>query len=184
MDNTNNSLPISVLNGHDYDYWSIKMRTILIGKSLSNIVEAGYEEPADWSTLQATASQAKKETKKKNSLTLYRIQFSLNKSLFPGIVDAISAKEAWKSLQEAHQGSDQVTMVKLQTLKREFKNLKMQEVESVSKYCARVKDVVNKMATLFERLNKEIVVKKVLRILTPRWNHVALIIKEIKYLTT
>jgi hypothetical protein len=53
-----------------------------------------------------------------------------------------------KNLQEAYQGNDQVKVIKLQTLKREFENLKMQEAENVSDYCVRVKDVVNTIATL------------------------------------
>jgi hypothetical protein len=61
-------------------------------------------------------------------------------------------------------------------LKREFENLKMQEAENVSDYCVRVKDIVNKMATLREIVDKEVLNKKVLRSLTPRWNHVAIII--------
>jgi hypothetical protein len=69
-------------------------------------------------------------------------------------------------------------------LKREFQNLKMQEAENVSDYCVRVKDVVNKMATLREIVEKEVLIKKVLRSLTPRWTHVAIIIEESKDLST
>lgn len=56
----------------------------------------------------------------------------------------------------------------MQTLKREFKNLKMQEAESVSEYYVRVKDVVNKMATIGEIVNSEVLIKKVLWTLTPK----------------
>ena len=48
----------------------------------------------------------------------------------------------------------------------------------------RVKDVVNKMATLGEIVDKEVWIRKVLRSLTPRWNHVSIIIKESKDLST
>ena len=59
----------------------------------------------------------------------------------------------------------------------------MQEAESVSDYCVRVKDVVNKMATLGENVSTEVLIKKVLRSLTHRWNHVAIIMEESKDLT-
>ena len=46
-----------------------------------------------------------------------------------------------------------------------------------------VKDVVNKMATLGEAVSNEVLFKKVLRSLTHRWNHVAIIMEESKDLT-
>jgi hypothetical protein len=60
----------------------------------------------------------------------------------------------------------------------------MQEAENVSDYCVRVKDVVNKMTTLGEIVDKKVLIKKVLRSLTPRRNHVAIIIEERKDLST
>ena len=59
----------------------------------------------------------------------------------------------------------------------------MQEAESISDYCVRVKDVLNKMATLEEIVSNEVLIKKVLRSLTHRWNHVAIIMEESKDLT-
>ena len=59
----------------------------------------------------------------------------------------------------------------------------MQEVESISDYYVRVKDVINKMATLGEMVSNEVIIKKVLISLTPIWNNVAIILEEIKDLT-
>ena len=59
----------------------------------------------------------------------------------------------------------------------------MQEAESISDYCVRVKDMVNKMATLGEAVSNEVLIKKVLISLTHRWNHVAIIMEESKDLT-
>ena len=120
-----NSLPIPEFNGSDYDYWCIKMMTFLIGKDLWEIVETGYAEPEDWTTLNANDRVAKKESRRKNAQALFHIQIALDKSLFPRIAGAKTVADAWKTLQEAYQGSDQVKVVKLQTLKREFENLKM-----------------------------------------------------------
>lgn len=114
---------------------------------------------------------------------MFHIQIALDKSLFPRISRAKTTKDTWDTLQEDYQGSDQVKVVKLQTLKRDFENLKIQEVESVSDYCVRVKDVVNKMATLGETVSNEVLIKKVLRYLTHRWHHVSIIMEESKDLT-
>eukprot|EP00253_Pinus_taeda_P002965 PITA_02965 len=137
-------------DGNDYDYWCIKMLTFFIGKDLWEIVESGYEEPADWNAFTANERTTRKEARKKNAQALFHIQIALDKSLCPRMSGAKTAKVAWETLQEAYQGSDQVKVVKLQTIKRDFENLKMQEAESISDYCVRVKDVVNKMATLGE----------------------------------
>lgn len=60
----------------------------------------------------------------------------------------------------------------------------MQEFEKLSDNCVRFKNVVNKMATLGEILNSEVLIKKLLWTLTPKWKHVAIIIEERKDLTT
>lgn len=70
--------------------------------------------------------------------------------------------------------------VTLQTLKRDFENLKKKEEESVGDYCVRVQDCVDKMKTLGEIVTNEVMVKKVLRSLLPKWNDVAITIEESK----
>lgn len=144
--------------GNDYDYWCIKMLTLFIGKYLWEIVESRYEEPADWNALIANERTTRKEARKKNAQAFFHIQITFDKSLFPRISGEKTAKDAWETLQEAYQGSDQVKVVKIQTLKREFENFKMKEAKSVSDYCVRVNDVVNKMATLGETINNEVLI--------------------------
>jgi len=54
----------------------------------------------------------------------------------------------------------------------------MKEDDNVGDYCVRVKDVVNEMATLGEILKIEVVGKKVLISLYPKWNYIAIIIEQ------
>ena len=152
-------MSVPEFDGNDYNYWCIKMLTFLIGKYLWEIFELDYEEPTDWNALTSNERTTRKEARKKNAQALFHIQIALDKSLFPRISGAKTAKAAWETLQEAYQGSDQVKVVKLQTLRREFENSKMQEAESISDYCVRVKDVVNKMATLGEVVSNEVLIK-------------------------
>jgi len=51
-------------------------------------------------------------------------------------------------------------------------------------YFVWAKAIVNKMATLSDDLEKYLVIKKVLRVLFPKWDNVALVIKETKDLST
>ena len=59
----------------------------------------------------------------------------------------------------------------------------MQEGEKVRDYCVRVNDVVNKLATLGDTIDKQVVIKNVVRSLTTRSNHIAIVIEEIKNVT-
>ena len=113
-----NNLQIPEFDGVDYQYWSIKKKTFLIGKDFWEIVESGYEEPADWNTLQPNDRRLKKEAEKKNTMALFHTQMALEKSLFPKIVDAQTTKEAWKTLKDAYHRNEQIKVMKLQTLKR------------------------------------------------------------------
>ena len=60
----------------------------------------------------------------------------------------------------------------------------MQASEMVGDYYVRVDACVDKMKTLGEEVPNVDIVKKVLRTLLPRWNHVAIIIEESKDLST
>jgi hypothetical protein len=115
MSNTN-SLPIPEFNGCDYDYCYIKMMTLFIGKDLWEIVETGYVEPEDWTTLNANDRVAKKESRRKNAQALFHIHIALDKILFPRIAGAKTTTDDWKTLQESYQRSYHVKVVKLQTL--------------------------------------------------------------------
>lgn len=184
MTSVNNSLPIPEFNGAKYEYWSIRMKTLLIGKGLWNIVVTSYTEPVDWSILNEAARKAKEEDQKKNSLALSHIQSALAENLFPRIASCRTALEAWKALKDAYQGNTQVKQVRLQTFKREFENLRMKENEAIGDYCVRVKAIVDQIETLGEEVKPEVVVKKVLRTLLRKWDHIAIIIEESKDLST
>ena len=69
MDFGVNSLPIPEFNGKYYEYWALKMKHLLIGKGVWDIIEDGYVE-LDWATLPQVDGTAKREAQKKNSYLL------------------------------------------------------------------------------------------------------------------
>ncbi|KAJ0021731.1 hypothetical protein Pint_31219 [Pistacia integerrima] len=69
-------------------------------------------------------------------------------------------------------------MVKLQTYRRDFENLLMQNNESVQDYLSHVSTLVNKMKSCGEKITDEIVVAKILRSLTLKFEHVVAAIEE------
>lgn len=62
--------------------------------------------------------------------------------------------------------------------------MKQEEKETTRDYCVRVKAIINKMSTLGEKIEKEVVIKKVLITLIEKFDHDALIIEEKKYLSS
>ena len=93
-------------------------------------------------------------------MALSYIQATLDRSIFPRILACVSTQEAWAALREGYQGSLKVKEVKLQTLRREFENMMQEEKETIREYCVRVKAIVNKMATLGEKTEKEVVSRR------------------------
>jgi len=69
------------------------MKRLVIGKGLWDIIEDGYVDP-DWATLSQADRPTKREAQKKNSFTIYHIQSTLYKRLFPRIASCNTKKDA------------------------------------------------------------------------------------------
>ncbi|KAL0425549.1 UNVERIFIED_CONTAM: Retrovirus-related Pol polyprotein from transposon TNT 1-94 [Sesamum radiatum] len=101
--------------------------------------------PEDSST-SSSAEKGKLENKKaKDSEALYYIQTAVADHIFPRISVATSAKEAWSILQKEYQGSAKVRIIKLQTLRRDFENMKMKDSETIDEYYTKVRELVNQL---------------------------------------
>ncbi|XP_017420324.1 uncharacterized protein LOC108330347 [Vigna angularis] len=74
--------------------------------------------------------------------------------------------------------------VKLQELRRQFEILIMDEGETVAEYLDKVQELVNKMRACKDAISYEYIVDKILRTLTPRFDHVVVAIEEARNLET
>lgn len=83
------------------------MKTLLMGKGLWEIVENGYVELDDWSSLGGKERRIKKE-EHLNYLALLNIRKSMKKNVFPLVAGCRIAWEAWKKLQVCF-GGDKTT---------------------------------------------------------------------------
>ncbi|KAK2988781.1 hypothetical protein RJ640_025940 [Escallonia rubra] len=85
------------------------MKTLFISPGLGSFVQNGYEQPID-SAAFATWSENKKkqyyENQMKDAKALLYIQQGVSKTIFPRIMAATVAKEAWDILQNEFKGSD------------------------------------------------------------------------------
>ncbi|CAL5340443.1 unnamed protein product [Camellia sinensis] len=166
---------IPVFKGEGYGFWSIRMMTLFKSQDLWDLVEQGYADPDEETRL--------KENKKKDSKALVIIQQAVYDSIFSRIAAATTSKQAWSTLQKEFQGDSKVIMVKLQSLRRDFETLYMKNGESIADFLSRVMTIVSQMRSYGEKISDETVVAKVLRSLTPKFDHVVAAIEESKDLS-
>jgi len=90
---------------------------------------------------------------------------------------------AWDILETSYQGVSKVKTVKLQNLRRDFKNLKMKDNESVDTFRTQVMSVVNQLRQYGDDVENKRVIEKVLRSLPKKFEPVVVPIEEFKDLS-
>ncbi|GKV09408.1 hypothetical protein SLEP1_g20916 [Rubroshorea leprosula] len=179
MASNSNSLNLSqslvpIFNGENYVFWSTKMKTFFVSQDLWDLVENGFAE-----TEKSPAAEVK-DLRKKDAKALLVLQQAVTDSIFPLIANATKSKEAWTILNQEFYGDDKVTIVKLQTLRKEFENLCMKGSESVQDFFSRVSVIINQLKTYGDQVDDRKVVEKVLRCLPSKFDHVVAAIEESK----
>ena len=94
------------------------------------------------------------------------------------VIQYKSAKEIWDKIVLSYEGDEQVKQAKLQTLRIQYENLKMHNDESVANYFLHVDEIVNFMRNLGEEIKEAVVVEKVLRSLSPKFESKVSAIEE------
>ncbi|ONH94878.1 hypothetical protein PRUPE_7G037100 [Prunus persica] len=124
-----NSLPLPIFTRENYDFWNIKMKTYFMSQENSTVQQL---------------RQLKKD-QQKDAKALLSFQQALHDTIFPRIMGATTAKKAWNTLKEEFQGNVKAHAVKLQTLRRDFENIKMKGSETTQDYYAKLKEIVNQL---------------------------------------
>src|ERR1700733_7349736 len=164
-----------VFDGTNFNYWKVRVTAYLqsLGTKVWNIVETGYAFP---STTPTDADEKKNyETNAKAVSTLLGC---ISQTEFMKVMHYKSAKEIWEKIVTSYEGDEQVKRAKLQTLRIQYETLKMYNDESVANYFLRVDEVVNCMKKLGEEIKEAIVVEKVLRSLSPKFESKVSTIEE------
>lgn len=177
MANAFNNLPgvLPVLDEKNYDRWHKQMKVLFGFQDVLEVVNSGVEELA----AEATEAQraAHKELKKKDYKALFLIHQCVNSSIFERVSEATSSKEAWDNLSRAFAGAEKLKKVRLQTLRRQYENLQM-EKESIAEFFTKVVTITNNMKNCGETLTDQVIVEKILRSLTPRFDHMVITLEE------
>ncbi|XP_016576415.2 uncharacterized protein LOC107874033 [Capsicum annuum] len=134
-----------IFTGENYHIWVIKMKAYLKALSLWEAVES-KNDPLPLGP-NPTIAQMKnyEDTKSKKPNALTCLHPTLLDVIFIRIMACKTPKEVWEKLKEEFDGSDRVKSVKLLTLKREFRMLRMKEGDTVKEYSAKLLEIINKI---------------------------------------
>ncbi|KAA0037776.1 gag-pol polyprotein [Cucumis melo var. makuwa] len=160
----------SVLDGKKYSYW--KPRMIFFIKTLNGktwrAFVIGYEpsmvtvDGVSVSKPKVNWIEAEEQASVGNARAINAIFNGVDLNVFKLINSCTTAKEAWKILEVAYEGTSKVKISRLQLITSKFEALKMTEDESVSEYNQRVLEIANDPLLLDERISESKIVRKVL----------------------
>ncbi|TYK18161.1 gag-pol polyprotein [Cucumis melo var. makuwa] len=119
-----------------------------------------------------------------NARAINAIFNSVDLNVFKLINSCSTAKEAWRILEVAYEGTSIVKISRLQLITSKFEALKMSEDESVSEYNERVLKIANESLLLGEKIPDSKIVRKVLRSLPRKFDMKVTAIEEAHDITT
>jgi hypothetical protein len=122
--------------------------------------------------------------KKKDFKALFIIHQCVDADNFEKVGDCETSKEAWDILSQSFGGAEKVKEVRLLTHKRQYKLLQMEENESIADFFTRVTRLMNQIKVCGEVITTKFVVAKILRSLTPKFDHLVVAIEESKDLSS
>ncbi|KAK2355926.1 putative mitochondrial protein [Trifolium repens] len=167
---------ILVLDGKNWDRWSAVMKSLFGAQDCYEVVMNGYEELGENPT--DAQRNAFKEIKKKDYKALFYIQQNVDSQHFEKIAKATKSKEAWDILQAYHDGGEKVKQVKLQSYRKSYEMMQMEDDQKVSDYFSKLLAIVHQMQTCGENITDKMVVEKVLRSLNQKFDFIVVAIQE------
>ncbi|XP_075494816.1 uncharacterized protein LOC142532391 [Primulina tabacum] len=105
-----------------------------------------------------------------NSKALNAIFTSVDMNMFSLIINCISAKNAWDTLQKHCEDSDSVRRTRLRMLTSKFEIMMMEESKNILDYDRRLWETANEAFSLGDPISNEQLVSKVLRSFHERFN--------------
>jgi len=137
------------------------------------IVEGGYTYP---SAIPIDTTERKKYELNAKVVTV--LLGSLSQLEFVKVMQFKSAKEIWDKIILSYKGDDKVKQAKLQTLRIRYETLKMHSNESITNYFLHIDEIVNCMRNLGEEIKEVVLVEKVLRSLSAKFESKVSAIEE------
>ncbi|WVY90763.1 hypothetical protein V8G54_036277 [Vigna mungo] len=173
---------LPVFDGKDFDDWCVKMEAILGFQEVDDIVKKGFKEPLKNDT--EDVKKEYKENKRLDCKARMLLHQCISATIFQKVSKAVTAKEVWDILQNGYGNSGKVKKVRLQALQRQYELLGMGEEETVTEYLGRIQNLVNDMRACGKVVKDRKIIEKILRTLTPQYDHIVITIEECKDLET
>nr|XP_034893821.1 uncharacterized protein LOC118033088 [Populus alba] len=170
-------------DGH-YDHWSMLMENFLRSKEYWNLIETGITAAAEGSSLSEIQQKTYDDQKLKDLKAKNYLFQAIDRSILETILKKDTAKEIWDSLKQKYQGTARVKRAQLQALRKEFEVLHMKNAESVNDYFGRTLTIANKMCIHGEQMDDVVIIEKILRSMTSKYDYVVCSIEESNDLDT
>ncbi|KAD4585100.1 hypothetical protein E3N88_22701 [Mikania micrantha] len=133
------SIQCPVLSSTNYTVWAMRMRVIFNVHGVWEMIEPGTNLDA-----------------RKNNIAIALLFQAMSEEQILQIGNLQTAKEMWGVLKNHHLGADRIREARLQTLMREFENLKMKDQEQVVDLkTIGYDDVVGRLKAYEERIKDE-----------------------------
>ncbi|XP_074378274.1 uncharacterized protein LOC141719795 [Apium graveolens] len=179
---------IPKFDGH-YDHWAMLMENFLRSKEYWDLVEMGIskrteDKESGEKQKKVIDKELEEERKAIDGLKLKDLKVknylfqAIDMPIMETILDKDSSKSIWDSMKQKYQGTTKVKRAQLQELRREFELLQMLEGEKVDEYFAQTLTIANKMKIHGEKIGQVMIVEKILRTMTQRFNYVVCSIEE------
>ena len=172
---------IPQFDGTNFAYWKGRMTFYLmfLGPEVWQSFLDGYKAPSSPPT-----GQDGRKIYIANAKALNSITSGISDSKFTKVMNCEYAKEMWDKLIAIYDGDSKVKKTKLQTHRRQFESLKMDDEEYIATFFLRVDEVVNSLKDLGENIEESTIFQKVLRSLPEGFDSKVSAIEEIKDLDT
>ncbi|XP_019193992.1 PREDICTED: uncharacterized protein LOC109187992 [Ipomoea nil] len=181
--------PLPQLTGDNYAYWKARTRTHLKaqGDQVWRAVLTGWTPPTKPGENDGDPPVIKPETERTqaeittagyNDKALDTIYSLMHENQFSLVTGIDCAKTAWEILETTYEGTSSVKQSKLQLVKTEFEELRLNEDEDIASFHGRLQELANRATILGKPFSQQKLVKKVLRSMPSRFRMKVTAIQE------
>lgn len=163
-------------DGH-YDHWAMLIENFLRSKKYWPSVETWIVTITDGAEPTKAQRKTIEDQRLKNLKVKSYLSQAIDRTIMKTILDEESWKGIWDSMMQKYQGTTRVKRAQLQALRREFK-VQMREGEKVNEYSAWTLIITNKMKAHREKMGQVVIIKKILRSMTLRFDYIECSVEE------
>lgn len=104
-------------------------------------------------------------------------------NIFEKIIEQETTKEVWDTLKKLYGGDEKLNKVKMQSLRKQYENLKIKDDEAIIEFISNKVTLANHMKSCGEKTSELQKVDKVLKAFPIKFDHIVVEIEESKDLS-